>query len=72
LSGQEHIAVLSREVCENLIGTGCKVFVDATIGGAGHSSACWRDTDNYISSVLIEIRKHSTGQKGPSKGIATG
>jgi 16S rRNA (cytosine1402-N4)-methyltransferase len=37
LSGQEHIAVLSREVCENLIGTGCKVFVDATIGGAGHS-----------------------------------
>ncbi|OPY00943.1 MAG: Ribosomal RNA small subunit methyltransferase H [Syntrophorhabdus sp. PtaB.Bin047] len=37
MSGQEHIAVLSREVCENLIGTGCKVFVDATIGGAGHS-----------------------------------
>ncbi|OPY03061.1 MAG: Ribosomal RNA small subunit methyltransferase H [Syntrophorhabdus sp. PtaB.Bin184] len=35
--GREHIAVLSREVCENLIGTGCKVFVDATIGGAGHS-----------------------------------
>jgi 16S rRNA (cytosine1402-N4)-methyltransferase len=37
LIGREHIAVLSREVCENLIGTGCKVFVDATIGGAGHS-----------------------------------
>jgi 16S rRNA (cytosine1402-N4)-methyltransferase len=37
LSSQEHIAVLSREVCENLIGTGCKVFVDATVGGAGHS-----------------------------------
>ncbi len=35
--GQEHIAVLSREVCENLIGTGCRVFVDATVGGAGHS-----------------------------------
>jgi len=37
LSNQEHIAVLSREVCDNLIGTGCKVFVDATVGGAGHS-----------------------------------
>ncbi len=35
--GREHIAVLSREVCDNLIGTGCKVFVDATVGGAGHS-----------------------------------
>jgi len=37
LIGREHIAVLSREVCDNLIGTGCKVFVDATVGGAGHS-----------------------------------
>ncbi len=37
MSGQEHIAILSREVCENLIGTGCEVFVDATVGGAGHS-----------------------------------
>lgn len=37
MTGREHIAVLSREVCENLIGTGCKVFVDATVGGAGHS-----------------------------------
>lgn len=35
--GREHIAVLSREVSDNLIGTGCKVFVDATVGGAGHS-----------------------------------
>ncbi|MDD3845926.1 MAG: 16S rRNA (cytosine(1402)-N(4))-methyltransferase RsmH [Syntrophorhabdaceae bacterium] len=37
MSGQEHIAVLPKEVLENLISTGCKVFVDATVGGAGHS-----------------------------------
>lgn len=38
MSGQQgHIAVLSREVLENLISTGCRVFVDATVGGAGHS-----------------------------------
>jgi len=37
LSDQGHIAVLSSEVLENLISTEYRVFVDATVGGAGHS-----------------------------------
>lgn len=37
MSDQGHIAVLLSEVLENLISTECRVFVDATVGGAGHS-----------------------------------
>lgn len=37
MSGPTHIAVLPKEVLENLISTECKVFVDATVGGAGHA-----------------------------------
>jgi len=37
LNGQGHIAVLSNEVFENLISTGCGTFVDATVGAAGHA-----------------------------------
>ena len=37
MSDQGHIAVLSSEVLENLISTEYRVFVDATVGGAGHS-----------------------------------
>lgn len=35
--GQGHIAVLSNEVFDNLIGTSCRTFVDATVGAAGHA-----------------------------------
>ncbi|MHB8109409.1 MAG: 16S rRNA (cytosine(1402)-N(4))-methyltransferase RsmH [Syntrophorhabdaceae bacterium] len=37
MSGQEHVSVLSKEVFENLISAESRVFVDATLGGAGHS-----------------------------------
>ena len=37
MSDQGHIAVLSNEVFENLINTGCGTFVDATVGAAGHA-----------------------------------
>jgi len=37
LNDQGHIAVLSNEVFENLISTGCRTFVDATVGAAGHA-----------------------------------
>ncbi len=37
MNGQGHIAVLSNEVFENLISTGCGTFVDATVGAAGHA-----------------------------------
>jgi 16S rRNA (cytosine1402-N4)-methyltransferase len=37
LSGPEHISVLFQEVLENLISNGSGIFVDATLGGAGHA-----------------------------------
>jgi len=37
LSGREHIPVLFQEVLENLISNENGVFVDATVGAAGHS-----------------------------------
>ncbi|MEN6615221.1 MAG: 16S rRNA (cytosine(1402)-N(4))-methyltransferase RsmH [Syntrophorhabdus sp.] len=37
MSGRGHVPVLSREVFENLISAESRVFVDATLGGAGHS-----------------------------------
>jgi len=37
LSGREHISVLFQEVLDNLISTESGIFVDATIGGAGHA-----------------------------------
>lgn len=37
MSGLAHIAVLPKEVLENLISAECRVFVDATVGGAGHA-----------------------------------
>ena len=37
MSGREHISVLFQEVLENLIGTESGVFVDATVGAAGHA-----------------------------------
>lgn len=37
MNGQHHIPVLSEEVYENLISIGCRVFIDATVGGGGHA-----------------------------------
>jgi 16S rRNA (cytosine1402-N4)-methyltransferase len=37
--GVTHIPVLLEEVLENLVGSGTSLFVDATLGGAGHSYA---------------------------------
>ena len=37
MSGREHIPVLFQEVLENLISNENGVFVDATVGAAGHS-----------------------------------
>lgn len=37
MSGREHISVLLREVLENLISNESGVFIDATVGGAGHA-----------------------------------
>ena len=37
MSGREHISVLFQEVLDNLISNESGIFVDATIGGAGHA-----------------------------------
>jgi 16S rRNA (cytosine1402-N4)-methyltransferase len=37
LSGREHISVLFQEVLDNLISNENGIFVDATVGGAGHA-----------------------------------
>lgn len=37
MSGRGHVPVLSQEVFENLISAESRIFVDATLGGAGHS-----------------------------------
>ncbi len=37
MSGREHISVLFREVLENLISNESGIFVDATVGAAGHA-----------------------------------
>lgn len=37
MSGREHISVLFQEVLENLISSESGIFVDATVGAAGHA-----------------------------------
>ncbi len=37
MSGREHVSVLFQEVLDNLISTESGIFVDATVGAAGHA-----------------------------------
>lgn len=52
MNGQHHIPVLSEEVYENLISTGCRVFIDATVGGGGHAlSMLDRNRDLHLIGI---------------------
>ena len=60
MSDQGHIAVLSNEVFENLINTGCGTFVDATVGATGHALGILDRNRNLNLIGIDEIRKHWT------------
>ncbi|MDR2019117.1 MAG: 16S rRNA (cytosine(1402)-N(4))-methyltransferase RsmH [Syntrophobacterales bacterium] len=52
--GVTHIPVLLEEVLDNLVGIGTGLFVDATVGGAGHSYAIL-ERQKYLRLVGLDV-----------------
>lgn len=50
----EHVSVLLRECIENLDIKKCGVYVDGTMGGAGHSSYIARELDNTGKLICVD------------------